>query len=210
MGTVFGISPGCPLLQKRGKTMAQQFIKEIFTIIGTDGVNEDGSSRQEILKRALYSGDDELTFNRGPVREDNHQLIEAMIKGKKVGELDDEDYRRYNAMIRVAKDARIQIYEEEIEEGKSVFTAEAAIVVPHVVSRESRLELRERKRKAIGAVSIVFLITSVYLFIKGEWKSALLGIAIAAGMAYWGFIRKPEKDDVVLKYIETGKKGRTW
>ena len=103
--------------------MAQQYTKEKFEIIGINDLNEDGTSRQEILKKALYSGDDELTFNRGPMREDDHQLIEAMIKGKKVGELDDEDYRRYNAMIRVAKDARIQIYEEENDDGTHVFTA---------------------------------------------------------------------------------------
>lgn len=212
--------PGCPcfaesrvsgfVTQKRSTVMAQQFTKEKFEIIGVDGFNEDGSSRQEILKQALYAYDDELTFNRGPVREDNHQLIEAMIKGKKVGELDDEDYRRYNAMIRVAKDARIQIYEEEREDGTHHFTADAVIVVPFVVSRESRIELRNRKRAAIGAMSILFLITAVWLFFKGDFKFGLLGLAIAAVMAWWGFIRKPEKDDVVMKYIETGKKGRTW
>ncbi|MBO5994240.1 MAG: hypothetical protein J6Q41_01855 [Firmicutes bacterium] len=190
--------------------MANQYIKEKFTIIGTDEMNEDGSSRQEILKRALYSGDDELTFNRGPVREDNHQLIETMIKGKKVGELSDDDYRRYNAMIRVAKDARIQIYEEELEDGTIVFTAEAVIVVPYVVSRESRTELQRRKRMAIGAMSIVFLVAAFWQFFRGGFLYGALGLLIAAAMFYWGFIRKPEQNDVVMKYIETGKKGRTW
>ena len=190
--------------------MAKQFIKEKFEIIGTDGINEDGSSRQELLKNALYSGEDELTFNRGPMREDDHQLIETMIKGNKVGELKDEDYRRYNAMIRVARDARIQIYEEEMDDGNHVFTAEATIVVPYVVSKESRSELQARKRVAIGCMSIVFVLTSIYLFFKGDFKFGILGLIIAAVMAWWGFIRKPEKDDVVLKYIETGKKGRTW
>ena len=190
--------------------MAQQFTKEKFTIIGTNELNEDGSSRQEILKKALYSGDDELTFNRGPVREDNHQLIETMIKGRKVGELSDEDYRRYNAMIRVAKDARIQIYEEETNDGTSVFTADAVIIVPYVVSKESRKELQARKRTAIGVTGILFLVTAVWLFFKGDFKFGILGLLIAAVMFYWGFVRKPEKDDVVMKYIETGKKGRTW
>lgn len=190
--------------------MAQQYTKEKFEIIGTEDLNEDGTSRQEALKRALYSGNDELTFNRGPLREDNTQLIEAMVGGKKVGEIKDEDFRRYNAMIRVAKDARIQIYEEESEDGKNIFTADAIIVVPYAVSRESRKELQGRKRIAIGTMSIVFLIVSLWLIFRGEFKSAILGIAIAAGMAWWGFIRKPEKDDVVMKYIETGKKGRTW
>ncbi|MCR4709054.1 MAG: hypothetical protein K5653_02205 [Clostridiales bacterium] len=190
--------------------MANQYIKEKFVIIGTDEINEDGTSRQEILKRALYSGDDELTFNRGPVREDNHQLIETMLKGGKVGELSDDDYRRYNAMIRVAKDARIQIYEEELEDGTSVFTADAVIVVPYVVSRESRKDLQKRKRTAIGAMSIVFLVIAIWQFFRADFLYGALGILIAAGMFYWGFIRKPEKDDVVMKYIETGKKGRTW
>ena len=56
----------------------------------------------------------------------------------------------------------------------------------------------------------MFLILAVWLLFKGEFKSAILGVIIAAVMAWWGFIRKPEKDDVVMKYIETGKKGRTW
>ncbi|MBR6472646.1 MAG: hypothetical protein IKS99_02805 [Firmicutes bacterium] len=190
--------------------MAKQFTKEKFEIIATHETNEDGESRQELLKKALYQGDDELTFNRGPVREDNHQLIETMVKGKKVGELRDEDYRRYNAMIRVARDARIQIYEEELEDGSHNFTAEAIIIVPYVVSKESRSELQGRKRMAIGTMSIVFLLTAIWLFFKGDFKFGILGLVIAAVMAWWGFIRKPEKDDVVLKYIETGKKGRTW
>ena len=191
--------------------MAKQYIKEKFEIIGTDGVNEDGTSRQEILKKALYAGDTELTFNRCPMREEDHQqTIEAMVKGQKVGELMDEDYRRYNAMIRVAKDARIQIFEEELDDGSSVFSAVAAIVVPYVTSKESRLELQKRKRTAIGVMSIVFLATAIYLFVQGDIKFGILGLVIAAVMAWWGFIRKPEKDDVVMKYIETGKKGRTW
>ena len=190
--------------------MAQQYTKEKFEIIGINDLNEDGTSRQEILKKALYSGDDELTFNRGPMREDDHQLIEAMIKGKKVGELDDEDYRRYNAMIRVAKDARIQIYEEENDDGTHVFTAEAVLIVPYAVSVESRKEINNRKRIAIGTMSIVFLVLAVWLLFKGEFKSAILGVIIAAVMVWWGFIRKPEKDDVVMQFIETGKKGRTW
>ena len=190
--------------------MAQQYTKEKFEIIGINDLNEDGTSRQEILKKALYSGDDELTFNRGPMREDDHQLIEAMIKGKKVGELDDEDYRRYNAMIRVAKDARIQIYEEELEDGTSIFTAEAVLIVPYAVSVESRKAINDRKRIAICTMSIVFFALAVWLLIKGEFKSAILGVIIAAVMAWWGFIRKPEKDDVVMQFIETGKKGRTW
>ena len=63
---------------------------------------------------------------------------------------------------------------------------------------------------AIGTMSIVFLLTAIWLFFKGDFKFGILGLVIAAVMAWWGFIRKPEKDDVVLKYIETGKKGRTW
>ncbi|MBQ4467453.1 MAG: hypothetical protein II918_04465 [Firmicutes bacterium] len=190
--------------------MAQQYTKEKFEIIKVNELNEDGTSRQDLLKKFLYTDEDELTFNRGPVREDNHQLVEAMVKGQKVGELSDDDYRRYNAMIRVAKDARIQIYEEEEEDGTHVFTAEAVLVVPYAVSVESRKELNDRKRLAIGTMSIVFLVLAVWLLFKGEFKSAILGVIIAAVMAWWGFIRKPEKDDVVMKYIETGKKGRTW
>ncbi len=212
--------PGCPcfaeshisgfVTQKRSTVMAQQYTKEKFEIIGINDLNEDGTSRQEILKKALYTDDDELTFNRGPLREDSTQLIEAMIGGKKVGEISDEDFRRYNAMIRVAKDARIQIYEEENEDGTHVFTAEAVLIVPYAVSVESRKEINDRKRIAIGTMSIVFLVLAVWLLFKGEFKSAILGIIIAAVMAWWGFIRKPEKDDVVMQYIETGKKGRTW
>ena len=191
--------------------MAQrQYIKEIFPVVGTDLNNDDGTSRQKLLKKFSLTGVDEVTFNRGPVRDDNTQLVEVMVQGQKVGEIKDEDYRRYNAMIRVAKDARIQIYEEEQEDGSIVYTADAAVVVPYIVSKESRVELKERKRKAIGAVSIVFLLTAIYLFVQGDIKFGILGLVIAAGMAYWGFIRKPEKDDVVLNYIETGKKGRTW
>ena len=191
--------------------MAQrQYIKEIFPVVGTDLNNDDGTSRQKLLKKFSLTGVDEVTFNRGPIREDNTQLVEVMVQGQKVGELKDEDYRRYNAMIRVAKDARIQIYEEEQEGGDVVYTADAAVVVPYIMSKESRVELKERKRKAIGAVSIVFLLTAIYLFFQGDIKFGILGLVIAAGMAYWGFIRKPEKDDVVLNYIETGKKGRTW
>jgi hypothetical protein len=113
-------------------------------------------------------------------------------------------------MIRVAKDARIQIYEEELEDGTSIFTAEAVLIVPYAVSVESRKAINDRKRIAIGTMSIVFLALAVWLLIKGEFKSAILGVIIAAVMAWWGFIRKPEKDDVVMQFIETGKKGRTW
>ena len=133
--------------------MAQQYTKEKFEIIGINDLNEDGTSRQEILKKALYSDDDELTFNRGPLREDSTQLIEAMVGGKKVGEISDKDFRRYNAMIRVAKDARIQIYEEENEDGTHVFTAEAVLIVPYAVSVESRKEINDRKRIAIGTIA---------------------------------------------------------
>ena len=84
------------------------------------------------------------------------------------------------------------------------------MIVPYAVSVESRKELNDRKRIAIGTMSIVFLVIAVWLLFKGEFKSAILGVIIAAVMAWWGFIRKPEKDDVVMKYIETGKKGRTW
>ena len=201
-----------PFAKRSGESeMAKQYIKEKFDITGTDGFNEDGTSRQALLKKALYSGDDEVTFNRGPMREEDHQqLIEVMVGGKKVGELMDEDYRRYNAMIRVAKDARIQIFEEELDDGSSVFSAVAAVVVPYVTSKESRLELQKRKRTAIGVMSVVFLATAIWLFIQGDIKFGILGLVISAVMAWWGFVRKPEKDDVVMKYIETGKKGRTW
>ncbi|MBQ2304656.1 MAG: hypothetical protein II181_01005 [Firmicutes bacterium] len=191
--------------------MAQkQFIKEVFKVIRTDQNNEDGTPRQKLLRKFQLRGEDEATFNRGPIREDNTQLIEVMVNGEKLGELADEDYRRYNAMIRVAKDARVQIYEEEQEDGTITYTADAVLVVPYIVSKESRDDLQGRKRMAIGVMGIVFLATSIWLFVKGDIKFGLLGLAIAAGMAYWGFIRKPSKDDVVLKYIETGKKGRTW
>lgn len=190
--------------------MAQQYTKEKFEIIGINDLNEDGISRQALLKKFLYTDEDEVTFNRGPVREDNHQLVEVMVKGKKVGELSDDDYRRYNAMIRVAKDARIQIYEEELEDGTSIFTAEAVLIVPYAVSVESRKAINDRKKIAIGTMSIVFFALAVWLLIKGEFKSAILGVIIAGVMAWWGFIRKPEKDDVVMQFIETGKKGRTW
>ena len=48
--------------------MAQQYTKEKFEIIKTNELNEDGTSRQDLLKKFLYTDEDELTFNRGPVR----------------------------------------------------------------------------------------------------------------------------------------------
>ena len=72
--------------------MAQrQYIKEIFPVVGTDLNNDDGTSRQKLLKKFSLTGVDEVTFNRGPIREDNTQLVEVMVQGQKLGELKDED-----------------------------------------------------------------------------------------------------------------------
>jgi len=184
-----------------------QYTKVKFEIIGVDQTNEDGQKRQDLLKRFLYRDIDELTFNRvGTPTAEKHQTIEVMVDGCKVGELSDEDYIQYQTNIQVARDARIQIYEEELENGESYYTADACIVVPYIQSVESRMKYVKRKKMTIICMGALFLLLSVWFLIKGELKTAIFGIIMSALMGYWGLIRKPEKDDKVLFFLKTGKK----
>lgn len=187
----------------------KQYTKVRFEIQGVDLANEDGKSRQDLLKRFLYTDVDQLTFNRvGTPTAEKHQTIEVLVEGQKVGEISDDDYIEYQTNIMIAKDARIEIYEEELEDGEHHFTADACIVVPYVQTKESRMKYVERKKKTIIFMGAVFLILSIWQFMKGEIKIGIFGLIMSLLMGYWGIIRKPEEDDKVLYYLKTGKKKR--
>ena len=188
---------------------AKQYTRVKFQIHGVDLTNEDGKERQELLKEFLYNDVNQLTFNRvGQPTKEKHQTIEAMVNGQKIGEISDSDYVEYQTNIMIAKDARVAIYEEELENGESYFTADACLYVPYVQTKESRMKYVNRKKKTIVAMGIIFIALAIWQFVQGEVKIGIFGVVMALLMGYWGLIRKPEEDDKVLYYLKTGKKKR--
>lgn len=187
--------------------MAQKkTVKVEFEVHGVDEFNEDGTARQKILEELSQEIRVPVTFNRGEIKENHAQLVEVLVEGKKIGEISDDDYIRYNTSIGSARDAFLWIYEEQDEDGNSHYTAYAVIVVPYAVSMEARENLYKRKKKALIVCLVVFAAATVWSFIQKDWFSAGIGVLITLGFGYWTFVRRPEQDDEVLYFFKTGHK----
>lgn len=185
--------------------MAEKLTNVTFEIVKENAVNEDGEARQDILKQAYYDGDSQITFNRGKVRSNGNQIIEVILNEKKVGELKDSDYIKYQTSIASAQEAFIRIYEQESKEG-DYYIADAVITMPYNLTIEGRMAYQKRKKLVLLAMMAVFALSIIYSLLNGDMKTVIMGVAGEIVLAYWVFIRDPKKDDRVLRYLKTGRR----
>lgn len=184
-----------------------KYVKVKFEIQGVDQTNDDGISRQNILANASRRNAVQFNFNRvGKADENQHQIIEAVVDGKKIGEISDDDYIRYQTNIKIARDVRVQIYQEEMDDGDIYYTADAVIIIPYSHSEESRMKFARRRKITLIVMGAIIIILSVIQLFQANIGVGIFGLTMGGLMEYWGIFRKPEKDDKVLYYLRTGKR----
>lgn len=190
-----------------------KFSEERFVVSLVDGVNEDGTKRQELLAKYSenLSTDNYVQFHRAnKIHEDSkHQVIEIMVNDTKVGELDDEDYIRYEEYIHSARKGRVQIFTEEMEDGSIYYTCSAFITIPYVNSEEEKAKIRKRKQVVYILLIILFMFYGVKGVLEGNFFSLIFAIILSAAFFYFGFIRDPHKGDAAYQFIATGKKKKS-
>lgn len=189
-----------------------KFSEEKFRVTLVDGVNEDGKKRQELLEEFSdnASSDNILQFHRAnQVRDNGHQVIDIMVNDQKIGELDDDDYIRYGEHIHSARKGRIQIYEEELEDGNISFTCDAYITIPYVNSEEEKAKIRKRTQVIYVILIAIFMFYGIKGVIQGSFMSLVFAILISGAFVYFGFIRDPHKGDAAYQFVATGKKKKS-
>lgn len=190
-----------------------KFSEEKFVIVGIDGSNEDGTKRQDLLAKFSenISTDNLLQFRRVERinEKSKHQVIEITINDQIVGELDDEDYIRYEEHIHSARKGRVQIFTEEMEDGSIHYTCNAYITIPYVNSEEEKASIRKRKQVVFVMLILMFMAYGVKEAIGGAFRMLIFAVLISAAFYYFGFIRDPHKDDAAYQFIATGKKKKS-
>ena len=161
-----------------------------------DGVNENGKSRQSILKHyfKLYE-EPELSFGmpvgQGGDAYNPEAPVAILANGEVVGFLDERD--RVAFEDNVDRAIRGYIYIEEEDEEAGIYTAQAVIVVDHIVTEAEKRKNEITRLTVIWTAVIGLLIVTVYNLIKGYWMETGLSVILLAFVFYIGVIRKPPK-----------------